>query len=164
MNNRFPIVTNINYYLDGDVILGEDWTDANNNITDKLRYFYDAEGISGISYNDCNYNLLRDSLGNISKIMCGGKLVGEYLYDAWGNFVVKELSVDNDNDRFVLFNNPFRYKGYYCDLESELYYCKTRYYDSKMHIWLSPDDIQFLDCEDKIGVNLYCYCKNNPVM
>ena len=164
LNNRFPIVTNINYYLDGDVILGEDWTDANNNITDKLRYFYDAEGISGISYNDCNYNLLRDSLGNISKIMCGGKLVGEYLYDAWGNFVVKELSVDNDNDRFVLFNNPFRYKGYYCDLESELYYCKTRYYDSKMHIWLSPDDIQFLDCEDKIGVNLYCYCKNNPVM
>ncbi len=41
------------------------------------------------------------------------KIIGEYIYDAWGNCQVIELSIDSDaidgaRDRFVLYNNPFR--------------------------------------------------------
>ena len=158
-----PQVKNIEYYLKGDIILGEDWTDDSGNITTKLRYFYDIEGICGIKYDGHTFTLVRDSLGNVSKVMYKGKIIGEYLYDAWGNCVVKEIAVSNDRDRFVLKYNPFRYKGYYCDLESGLYYCKSRYYDSNLCTWLSPDNIDYLDPESVNGLNLYIYCNYNPI-
>lgn len=159
-----PIIKNINYYLNGTTILGEDWSDVNGNIIEKLRYFYDAEGICGIRYDGYNFTLVKDSLGNVSKVMYKGKIIGEYIYDAWGNFEVKEISVSNERDKFVLYNNPFRYKGYYCDLESGLYYCQTRYYDPNLCIWLSPDSVQYIDPKINNGANLYCYCNNNPIM
>lgn len=164
LNGRFPQYTYINYYLNGNTILGEDWSDSDGNITKKLRYFYDAEGVCGIRYDGYNFSLVKDSLGNISKIMYKGKVIGEYLYDAWGNCVVNEISIANERDSFVLHNNPFRYKGYYCDLESGLYYCNTRYYDSTLCVWLTPDSVEYIDPEAVNGLNLYCYCAQNPVM
>lgn len=44
--------------------------------------------------------------------------------------------------------NPFRYRSYYFDVETGLYYLQTRYAD--------PETIN--------GLNLYAYCGNNPVM
>lgn len=158
-----PQIKNINYYLSGDTILGEDWSNDNGDVTTRLRYFYDAEGICGIRYDGYNFTLVRDSIGNISKVMYKGKIIGEYLYDAWGNCVVKEISVANDRDRFILKYNPFRYKGYYCDLESGLYYCKNRYYDPNLCTWLSPDSVQFQEPESINGLNLYIYCGYNPI-
>ena len=29
--------------------------------------------------------------------------------------------------------------------------------------WISPDDIEYLDPESVNGLNLYCYCLNDPV-
>lgn len=164
LNGRFPQYAYINYYLNGNTILGEDWTDSEGNLTKKLRYFYDAEGICGIRYDGYNFTLVKDSLGNISKVLYKGKVIGEYVYDAWGNFIVNEISIANYRDSFVLHNNPFRYKGYYCDLESGLYYCNARYYDSTLCMWLTPDSVEYIDSEAINGLNLYCYCAQNPVM
>ena len=158
-----PQIKNISYYLNGDTILGEDWTDDRGNITAKMRYFYDSEGICGIRYDGYNFTLVRDSLGNISKVMYKGKIIGEYLYDAWGNCKIKEISVANERDRFVLNYNPFRYKSYYCDLESGLYYCNSRYYDPELCTWLSPDSVEYLNPESVNGLNLYIYCGYNPI-
>ena len=59
--------------------------------------------------------------------------------------------------------NPFIYKGYYCDEETELYYCNTRYYSPEIGRWISIDDVDYLDPESVSGLNLYCYCMNDPV-
>lgn len=60
--------------------------------------------------------------------MYRGKIIGEYTYDAWGNCQAKVFEDTNPNeiDRCIVNNNPFRYKGYYYDVETNLYYCETR--------------------------------------
>lgn len=60
--------------------------------------------------------------------------------------------------------NPFRYRGYYYDSETGLYYLKSRYYDPEVGRFINMDDIDYLDPENLNGLNLYAYCLNNPVM
>ena len=71
----------------------------------------------------------------------------------------------SDINRFVAFKNPFRYRGYYYDFETGLYYLNSRYYDPEIGRFINADDINALDVT-KIainGLNLYAYCLNNPV-
>jgi len=44
-----------------------------------------------------------------------------------------------------------------------LYYCNARYYSPKWRRFISPDDTAYLDPESPNGLNLYCYCNNDPV-
>ncbi len=60
--------------------------------------------------------------------------------------------------------NPFRYRGYYYDTESRLYYLITRYYDPRLGVFLTRDSTEYLEPEEVGGVDLYAYCYNNPVM
>ena len=60
--------------------------------------------------------------------------------------------------------NPFRYRSYYYDTETELYYLQTRYYDPELGRFISQDSIEYADPETINGLNLYAYCGNNPVM
>ena len=48
--------------------------------------------------------------------------------------------------------------------ETNLFYCNSRYYSSDLCRFLIPDSIEYLDPESIHGLNLYCYCKNNPIM
>ena len=59
---------------------------------------------------------------------------------------------------------PFRYRGYYYDTETELYYLQTRYYDPETGRFLSADGISYLNAKISNGLNLYAYCRNNPVI
>ena len=59
--------------------------------------------------------------------------------------------------------NPFRYRGYYYDVETGWYYLNARYYDPNVGRFLSPDTI--LGANGGLqGYNLFAYCNNNPVM
>ena len=60
--------------------------------------------------------------------------------------------------------NPFRYRGYYYDEETGLYYLKSRYYDPEAGRFITIDDISYIDPDTINGLNLYAYCGNNPVM
>ena len=42
-------------------------------------------------------------------------------------------------------------------------YLNSRYYDSTVGRFLSPDSLDYLDPETIGGLNLYAYCYNNPV-
>ena len=53
--------------------------------------------------------------------------------------------------------NPFRYKWYYYDVETNFYYCKSRYYSPEIYRWLSRDDVEHLDTSNPIGCNLYLF-------
>ena len=60
--------------------------------------------------------------------------------------------------------NPIRYRGYYYDTETGLYYLETRYYDPQVGRFISSDNVDYLMPEQVMGLNLYAYCNNNPVM
>ena len=87
-----------------------------------------------------------------------GNIVGEYIYDAYGNVInINELSI-------FAYENPFRYKSYFHDQETNLYYCNTRYYSPEICRWISMDEVEYLDASSLLGCNLYVYCLNNPIM
>ena len=103
-----------------------------------------------------------DSNGNIIGLIDNnGNVVVEYKYDAWGDHVIVLSDSSNEN---LAKANPFRYRGYYYDEETGLYYLKSRYYDPETGRFLNADDISYLDPETINGLNLYAYCGNNPVM
>ncbi len=58
----------------------------------------------------------------------------------------------------------FRYRSYYYDVETGLYYLQSRYYDPETGRFITADRIEYLDLENVNGLNLYAYCGNNPVM
>ena len=78
-----------------------------------------------------------------------------------------EVLVSSDASGFGLAKiNPLRYRGYYYDQETGLYYLQTRYYDPKVRRFLNADDASVLtkDPEQLTEKNLYAYCDDNPVM
>ena len=46
----------------------------------------------------------------------------------------------------------------------ELYYLKTRFYNPILLRFITPDSIEYLDSSSIIGLNLYAYCWNQPIM
>lgn len=61
---------------------------------------------------------------------------------------------------FIGHINPLRYRGYYYDRETRLYYLQSRYYDFANCRFINADGL-FTD--GFIGSNLFAYCGNNPV-
>ena len=87
-----------------------------------------------------------------------GEKHAEYAYDAWGNCEV----VYADNDK-IAYANPIRYRGYYYDKDTKLYYLNARYYSPEWRRFISPDAAEYVDPETPNGLNLYCYCYIDPV-
>ena len=58
-----------------------------------------------------------------------GTLYVTYEYDSWGNLI----SMTDNTDIGIGSINPIRYRGYYYDAETGLYYLQSRYYD---HRWV----------------------------
>ncbi len=125
-----------------------------------LEFFYDHTGVVAVKYNGNMYFYRKDVQGNIVAIVdSSGWLMVEYNYDAWGRNTCSDESTVNLGTL-----NPFRYRGYYYDTETKLYYLHTRYYDPEIGRFISIDGIEYLDPETINGLNLYAYCNNNPVM
>ena len=82
----------------------------------------------------------------------------EYAYDAYGNCTIKQGAGNT-----ISQINPIRYRGYYLDRETNLYYLNSRYYNPEWRRFLSPDDSAYLDTESVNGLNLCAYCNNDPV-
>ena len=86
-------------------------------------------------------------------------MAARYEYDGYGNCTVYNLG-----NNTVGNINPFRYRGYYYDNESGLYYLNSRYYDSNTGRFISPDQVEYLgENETILGFNLFAYCENDPL-
>lgn len=59
--------------------------------------------------------------------------------------------------------NPIRYKGYYYDVETGLFFCNSRYYNPEWGRFLQVSNISSLNPSSINGLNLYVYANNNPV-
>lgn len=149
----------------GDVLIHEIRKDC------ELYYTYDTagslvkityvkNGISTVYYVTTNIN------GDVEAIYSEtGVLQARYIYDTWGNTV---SVLDNSGNKIIdtahIGNiNPIRYRGYYLDSETGLYYLQSRYYDAEMTRFINADDTDYIS-EDILGTNIYAYCGNNPVM
>ena len=170
----------LDYFLDGNKIISQQ------DVANKIFFIYGVDGIAGFSiqYNNTEEtyyykkNLQGDIIGLYNSAMV---LIAKYEYDAWGNHIVKYLdnsgnfvATESDfcyNDisninRFIANKNPFRYRSYYYDFETGLYYLNSRYYDPEIGRFINIDDISVLSETQDIlnGINLFAYCQNNPVM
>ena len=107
------------------------------------------------------YFYLRDAFGNILGILDERKsVIVKYKYNAWGE--ITEIISDSDTDIGEL--NPFKFKGYYYDHESSMYYCKSRYYVPEWCRWLNADNPKYLDFNNVKSANLFAYCQNDPIL
>ncbi len=153
------------YIYDGNNLIAEQRTvkgpDKDKSVW--LYYIYGVDGIAGFNYNGVTYLYRKNIQGDITHIYRkdGNKdlvEVAHYAYDAWGN-----TEILSETDKIGSLN-PFRYRGYYFDIETKLYYLISRYYDPETCRFISADGIEYLDPETLGGLNLYAYCCNNPVM
>ena len=133
---------------------------TNNSLTAVLDFIYDESGkpfalkysTNGTSFETYYYVL--NLQGDVVKlIQANGHVVAQYTYDAWGNV--------SSSGRLAEIN-PLRYRGYYYDNETGLYYLQSRYYDPANRRFINADR-HMSTGQGFVGTNMFAYCNNSPV-
>ncbi len=129
--------------------------------TDVLEFIYDHTGVFAVKHNLSTYFYRKNAQNDIIAILDNtGKIVVKYTYNAWGECIT---TVVDSTCEAIANLNPFRYRSYYYDTETSLYFLKTRYYDPVVGRFITIDDISYLAPDVINGINLYAYCLNDPV-
>ena len=133
--------------------------------TNILKFFYALDKLVYFTYNGTRYFYVFNAHNDITHLVDDtGNIVASYIYDAWGNHQVLDASgIENTSADFIGNINPYRYRGYLYDTETQLYWVSSRYYSPELCRWISPDSIEYLDPESINGLNLYAYCGNDPI-
>lgn len=158
--------TTTEYIYNGSQLAGQKSSDGKTII-----FLYDSNGqYIGLNYNGVEYYYIKNLQGDIIAIAdANGTIVGTYTYNAWGEIYymtgTSSMPVYEFSDNIVAIN-PIRYRGYYYDAETSLYYLNSRYYD--------PETCRFINAYNAGVVldsnlphwykNLYSYCDDNPVV
>ncbi len=172
--------TTTNFFLDGTKILAQEDIINSDNTSVKtiMHFFYGVDGVAGFTINNQNYYYKKNLQGDIIGIYDNNmNQIVKYEYDAWGEHKIYYLHnnqfvdidsentyTENSNTLYIALKNPFRYRSYYYDLETGLYYLNSRYYDPELGRFVNVDGINYLDTNNINGLNLYAYCLNNPIM
>lgn len=125
-------------------------------------YLYDGSGqLMAIRYKGADYYYVRNGLMTITGLVdVNGASVVNYFYDSWGRM----LNITGSLAASLGKDNPYRFKGYYYDDETGMYYLKSRYYQPEICRFISADTTDVLEIqEDLDDLNLYTYCNNNPI-
>ena len=128
-----------------------------NGKTETHNFFYDSTGkpyamqVNGTTYYYVT-NLQGDVMGMVDS---AGNTVATYTYDPYG----KPLTATGT----LADKNPLRYRGYYYDSESSLYYLQSRYYDPATRRFINADSYASTG-QGLIGHNMFAYCLNSPTM
>ena len=155
MNGLRSSKGSIDYLYSGTTLVEE------SNSTHTIYYLYGQSGLIGFELDGIPYYYVRNLLGDVTGVIdTSGNLVVQYAYDSWG----KVLSTTGSMADTVGTLNPIRYRGYYYDVETGLYYLQSRYYDPETGRFISPDEFDYLGVDGTpLSFNLYTYCNNNPV-
>ena len=121
-----------------------------------LDIIYDNTGKPyALNYDGTVYYYVLNLQGDVISIVSRwGSTEGRYTYDAWGNL----LAVSGD----IAYLNPIRYRGYYYDSETRLYYLGSRYYDPQVKRFVNADGYTSVG-QGYLGYNMFAYCKNSPI-
>lgn len=152
------------YYYHGSQLIADEW---NKNI---LLFLYDENGSPiGMRLHKAadgedvwsEYWYETNLQGDIIAVYnSSGTVLVTYTYDAWGR---STMTYRNGGRSTGVVYNPLRYRGYYYDSDTRLYYLQSRYYDPLHGRFLNADSTDYLDPASLTGVNLFTYCGNNPV-
>ena len=150
--------TTTEFFLNGSQILAQKTGDS------VMRFFYDSTGKRvGFANGTMLFYYLYNVQGDVIAIVraATGQIVAKYSYDAWGN-----CTVTNATGYAVGDKNPFRYRGYYYDTETGLYYLNSRYYSPEFGRFISADTPDVITVSPDSAFwdkNLFAYCDGNPV-
>ena len=142
------------YRMAGDLLMSE----TTNGQT--LWFTYDSNAnlfsmVTGGKHYFYQRNLQNDIIALVDE---SGDTVVNYTYDSWG----KVLSITGSRKDTIGQLNPFRYRGYYYDKETGMYYLKNRYYDPELRRFICADGVM-ISSENIDTYNLYVYCGNNSI-
>lgn len=146
-----------NYYLiNSNVIL--EYTDS-----DFIYYLYDEKfNLIGFNYKGLQYFYIKNILGDVLGIVDeSNNEIASYEYSAYGEII----NITDSSSDHIAELNPYRYRGYRYDKETNLYYLNHRYYSPEIGRFLSEDDIAVIsnNCDTFAHINLYSYGANNPI-
>lgn len=142
------------YFYSGNLLMREKASGLD------MKFSYNSVGNPvSILYNNIEYYYVKNLQGDIIGLIdAAGTWVVEYSYDVWGNI----RSVFGSMASTLGQDNPIRYRGYYYDAETKLYYVSSRYYSPEICRFISPD--RYVSTGRGInGCNMYVYCENNSV-
>ena len=124
-----------------------------------LYYIYNNDELVGFKYNGNTYHYHKNLFGDVIGIYdSNNDEIVTYEYDSWGTIV---NTIDNSNINLSTIN-PFRYRSYYYDEETKLYYLNSRYYNPLVGRFINADAYVSTG-QGTIGHNMYNYCGNNPI-
>ena len=152
------------YYYNGSVLIG--MKIGTGSSAKVLRFSYDASGnVVAVDYSTNNgssfttYYYLRNAQNDVIKLIDGsGNTVVEYTYDSWGKIISSTGTLANTVGTY----QPFRYRGYVYDTETQWYYLQSRYYDPATCRFISAD-VLLSTGQGVIGHNSFAYCLNKPI-
>ena len=97
-----------------------------------IYYIRSASELIGLKYNDDIYYYIKNNQNDIIGITDSNyNIIANYKYDSFGNIISitdNEGSIITNNNHIAIIN-PFRYRCYYYDRETNLYYLNSRYYN-----------------------------------
>ncbi|MDD7354839.1 MAG: RHS repeat-associated core domain-containing protein, partial [Oscillospiraceae bacterium] len=144
--------TTTDYCLNGTQILAEKRGST------LINYLYASDGTRvGFKTGGKVYYYVYNLQGDVTHIVDESRnIAATYRYDPFG----KILNLSSLTNIGKL--NPFRYRGYYYDTESNLYYLNSRYYNPEIGRFINADGYVTTGA-GLLSCNMFAYCLNNPV-
>ena len=137
------------YLYEADKVVLE--VDGNNNQIAKNTY---GTNLLTRTVDGETLNYMYNGHGDVTALLgIDGTIKASYYYDAFGNILEQTGAV----------NNNITFAGYQYDKETDLYYLNARYYDAKIARFMTEDTYRG-QASDPLSLNLYTYCKNEPLM
>ena len=122
-----------------------------------IDFIYDADGSPfAMKHNGAYYYYILNLQGDVIRLVnSSGATVASYEYDPYGKVISATGS--------MAAINPLRYRSYYYDSETGLYFLMSRYYDPAICRFINADEYASTG-QGLLGFNMFAYCNNNPVM
>ena len=120
-----------------------------------IDFIYDVDGRPfAMKRNGAYYYYILNLQGDVVMLVnASGATVASYEYDPYGKVISATGSMASIN--------PLRYRGYYYDQETGMYFLQSRYYDPAICRFINADSFASTG-QGILGYNMFAYCGNNP--
>ena len=122
---------------------------------DRHFYILNTKGLIGVRMYGSMYKVVRDISGSVRYLVdIEGRIAAQYKYDAHGVCKVYDgKNAVNTSSTFIGNKFPIRWKGYYYDTETGLYYNRGRYYDPEIGKYLDACGVEEAIAEEQLDRN-----------
>ena len=156
---------NYGYYYNGDILAGYKLVitkSDGSSTTHNVAFMYDENGEAfGIDINGKEYFYVKNAQNDVIAIVnSNNETVVSYQYDSWGKLLSCEDTSEKD---IVSFINPYTYRSYFYDSDTEMYFLKSRYYNPELCRFINADGYVQTG-QGVLSLNTFAYCVNNPII